>query len=50
MKTGKKNTVFDEINMKFVEIEGDRKKYQVQMEQTLAEFRNDLNSQTFKLE
>jgi hypothetical protein len=27
LKTGKKNTVFDEINQRFVGIEGDRKKY-----------------------
>jgi len=29
LKTGKKSTAFDEINNKFVAIEGDRKKYQV---------------------
>jgi chromosome segregation protein len=42
--------VFDEINNRFVGIEGDRKKYQVKIEQNLEEFKNDLNALQFKLD
>ena len=50
LKTGRKATVFDEIQQKFVDIEGDRKKQQVKVEQDLEEFRGEVKAINFKIE